>query len=59
VPIALLAGGVLGIVFSAYLTYLEAFVIHAWCQWCVISAIIMAVSFLLILPELRRLRETE
>ena len=57
VPIALLAGGVLGMVFSAYLTYLEAFVIHAWCQWCVISAIIMAVSFLLILPELKRMGE--
>jgi len=57
VPIALLAGGGLGMVFSAYLTYLEAFVIHAWCQWCVISAIIMAVSFLLALPELKRMGE--
>jgi uncharacterized membrane protein len=28
--------------FSAYLTYLELFVIDAICQWCVASAVIMA-----------------
>lgn len=27
-----------GILFTLYLTYLEVFVIHALCQWCVISA---------------------
>lgn len=31
-----------GFGFSAYLTYLELFQIHAICQWCVASAIIMA-----------------
>jgi uncharacterized membrane protein len=36
-----------GVVFSAYLTYLEASVIHAWCQWCVASAVIIAVIFAL------------
>jgi uncharacterized membrane protein len=56
IPGALLLGGILGMVFSAYLTYLEAFVIHAWCQWCVASAIIMVVAFIAILPEARRLR---
>ena len=30
-----------GTLFSAYLTYLEVFVIHAICQWCVASAAIM------------------
>jgi uncharacterized membrane protein len=30
-----------GIGFSAWLTYLEAARIHAWCQWCVGSAIVM------------------
>ncbi len=56
VPLALLLGGALGVGFSAYLTYLEAFVIHAWCQWCVSSAVIMLLAFLASLPELPRLR---
>jgi len=28
----------LGVAFTAYLTYLELFVIHAVCRWCVTSA---------------------
>src|SRR3954451_24278860 len=34
----------IGFGFSAYLTYLELFVIDAICQWCVASAIVMALS---------------
>ena len=34
-----------GFAISAYLTYLEGSVIHAWCQWCVASAIIIALVF--------------
>jgi uncharacterized membrane protein len=30
-----------GVGFSGWLTYLEAARIHAWCQWCVASAITM------------------
>jgi uncharacterized membrane protein len=30
-----------GTLFSAYLTYLEVFVIHAICEWCVASAALM------------------
>ena len=33
-----------GFGFSAYLTYLELFVIDAICQWCVASAVLMALS---------------
>jgi uncharacterized membrane protein len=55
VPLALLGGGIIGVLFSAYLTYLEAFVIHAWCQWCVSTAIIMVLAFLASLPEARRI----
>ena len=58
IPIGLLGGGAVGVAFSAYLTYLEGFVIHAWCQWCVASAIIMAIAFLASLPELKRIGET-
>jgi uncharacterized membrane protein len=31
--------------FSAYLTYLELFVIDAICQWCVFSALLMTAIF--------------
>ncbi len=55
VPLGLLLGGVIGVAFSAYLTYLEAFVIHAWCQWCVASALLILLAFLASLPELRRI----
>ncbi len=30
-----------GVLFSTYLTYLEVFVIHATCSWCITSAVIM------------------
>lgn len=54
--VLLLVGGTLGFAFSVYLTYLEAAVIHAWCQWCVMSAILMTLIFLASLAEVRRLR---
>jgi uncharacterized membrane protein len=34
-------GSLIGFGFSAYLTYLELFVIDAICQWCVVSAGLM------------------
>jgi uncharacterized membrane protein len=40
--------------FSVYLTYLELFVIDAICQWCVASAVIMAVLAGLALARLLR-----
>jgi uncharacterized membrane protein len=33
--------GLVGFGFSLYLTYLELFRIHAVCQWCVASAVLM------------------
>jgi uncharacterized membrane protein len=38
---ATVAFTVLGVGFSAYLTYRELFSIHAICEWCVSSAVIM------------------
>ena len=37
----------IGTLFSAYLTYLEIFVIKAFCQWCAASAALMVASLLL------------
>jgi uncharacterized membrane protein len=42
-----------GVVFSAWLTYLELFVIHAICRWCVVSAVIAFVLFALALWDWR------
>jgi uncharacterized membrane protein len=39
-----------GTLFSVYLTYLELFVIHAVCIWCLSSAIIITLLMLLSLP---------
>ena len=45
----LLAGW--GVLFSGWLTYLELYVIHAICMWCVVSAVLTAVIFLLLLVD--------
>lgn len=47
-----LSGG--AVLFTAYLTYLELFVIHAICRWCVASAAIVVVIFGLTLRDRRR-----
>jgi uncharacterized membrane protein len=39
-----------GTLFSIYLTYLELFVIHAVCIWCLASAVIITALMLLNLP---------
>jgi len=36
-----------GFGFSVYLTYLEIFTIEAICQWCVASAVLMTILFIL------------
>ena len=47
IALALLLLTAWGLIFSAWLTYLELFVIHAICQWCVVSAVLAAVLFLI------------
>jgi uncharacterized membrane protein len=42
-----------GFLFTVYLTSLELFVIHAICQWCVISAIIVTVIFGIVIADYR------
>jgi len=43
-----------GVAFSAYLTSLELFVLHAICFWCVASAVIAVAIFLVTAPWRRR-----
>jgi uncharacterized membrane protein len=45
-----------GVLFSAWLTYLELFVIHAICRWCVVSAVIAVILFVLVLWDWRASR---
>jgi uncharacterized membrane protein len=51
--LAVFAGG--GVGFSLYLTYLELFVIHAICRWCVASGIVIVGILLTALLDQRRL----
>ena len=43
-----------GVVFTVYLTYLELFVIHAICRWCVGSAVVITAIWIVALAALRR-----
>lgn len=54
--VALVALSGVGLAFTAYLTYLEAAVIHAWCRWCLVSAGLIAAIFVAALVGLRAAR---
>jgi uncharacterized membrane protein len=42
----LLGWAALAAMFTAYLSYLEAFVIRAWCRWCLVSAgLVVAIAW--------------
>jgi uncharacterized membrane protein len=43
-----------GFLFSAYLTYIEAFVLKTFCQWCVVSALMMTILFSVSVIKLAR-----
>jgi uncharacterized membrane protein len=43
-----------GLAFTIYLTYLELFVIKAICRWCVGSAVIITLIFIVALLDWRR-----
>ncbi len=58
VSIVLAAEAGVGVIFTAWLTYLELAVIHAVCMWCVLSAVIVAAMFLLSVTDLREVRAT-
>jgi uncharacterized membrane protein len=45
-----------GVVFAGYLTYLEFYVIHALCSWCLTSAALITLIWLLSMWTLREVR---
>lgn len=49
----LLVLATLGLAFSVYLTGVELFVLHAICQWCVVSAVLTVAIFGLTLLSVR------
>ena len=51
--LTLLAG--IGVAFTVYLTYLELFIIHAICRWCVGSGVIIVAILIATLLDRQRL----
>jgi uncharacterized membrane protein len=51
--VVLVAEAAVGVLFSAWLTYLELGVIHAICIWCVASAVVVTLILLVSVADLR------
>jgi uncharacterized membrane protein len=56
ISLVLTAEAAVGVLFSAWLTYLELAVIHAICIWCVTSAVVVTLIFLTSVLDLREFR---
>jgi uncharacterized membrane protein len=52
ISIVLVAEAAVGVLFSAWLTYLELAVIHAICIWCVTSAVVVTLVLLVSVADL-------
>jgi uncharacterized membrane protein len=48
-----------GVLFTAWLNYLEAFVLDAWCEWCLGSAAMVLLLFILAALDWRETRTFE
>jgi uncharacterized membrane protein len=48
-----------GVIFSTWLTYLELYVINAICKFCVVSAVLVAVTFVVAVMEWRGRRASQ
>jgi len=53
-PLAVFGTALAGVLYSAYLTYIEVAVIHKICPYCVTSAVVMTLIFILSAFRLRR-----
>ncbi len=58
-PLLVFGIAFMGVLFSAYLTYAEIFVIEAICPYCVVSAILITLIWLLSIWNLVRLSRAE
>lgn len=58
-PVMIFGIAFAGFLYSAYLTYLEFFVIYAVCKWCMSSAFIMTGLFALSFVDLKRFVDDE
>jgi len=59
ISLVLTAEAAVGVLFSAWLTYLELRVIHAICIWCVTSAVVVTLILLTSALDLREMRTRE
>jgi uncharacterized membrane protein len=53
---ALIGLSAIAFLFSVYLSSVEAFLIGAWCRWCIGSALIATLLFAFAIPEWSRIR---
>ncbi len=53
IAVALAALSTVGLVFTLYLTYIELFVLHAMCRWCVVSAALITAIWALSIRSAR------
>jgi uncharacterized membrane protein len=52
-PLIVFGLTLIGVLYSAYLTYLELYVIHAICPFCVVSAVVLVLMFIVSIMRLR------
>jgi uncharacterized membrane protein len=52
-PLMVFGMSLFGVIYVAYLTYLEIFVIHALCPYCVAAAVIMLAIFVIAVLRMR------
>ncbi len=52
--LALFGISLVGVLYSIYLSYLEEFVLYAWCPYCILSAILITVVFVISIMRLKK-----
>jgi uncharacterized membrane protein len=57
-PLIIFGLSFVGVAYSAFLTYLEIFVIKALCPYCLLSAVTMSILFVITIVRLVRYQET-